>query len=146
MKLCTAHVQISSTLYFLFRYGPIPAMSHILPPLPPPPYYSSVIWTKNSWYLMKTCGATGPPSFYSCQFVDNFCFAGTSNTCTSKPREVDWMTCKKKQTVGMKNDGHSLEITIKWWFGLVFSEFEGAKKGCMYWADVKLGITHFWFQ
>ena len=41
---------------------------------------------------MKTCGASGPPIIYTCQFVYNFRFA-----LTSKPREIDLLTCKKKR-------------------------------------------------
>ena len=62
---------------------------------------------------MKIRGASGPPSFYTCQFVYNFRFAVTSKTCTSKPREVDLRYCKKitiKKTVATKNHGHSLDF------------------------------------
>ena len=57
---------------------------------------------------MKTCGASGPPIIYTCQFVYNFRFA-----LTSKPREIDLLTCKKKKkkkTVATKNHGHILDF------------------------------------
>ena len=60
---------------------------------------------------MKTCGATGPPSVYTCQLFYNFSFAVTSKTCTSKPREIDLMTCKeRKKNTCNENHGHSFDF------------------------------------
>ena len=62
---------------------------------------------------MKTCGLSGPPCFYTYQFVYNFRFAVTSNTCTTKPREVNLSRLAgkiKKKKVGTKNHGHSLDF------------------------------------